>query len=69
VTAKWGWAAVPDDVEQACRILVARFFKVREAPLGVAGFGDLGLIRVRDDPTALGLLQPYPRLGSRLMVA
>jgi hypothetical protein len=69
VTAKWGWAAVPDDVEQACRILVAKFFKVREAPLGVAGFGDLGLIRVRDDPTAMGLLRPYRRLGSGVLVA
>lgn len=56
VTAKWGWAAVPKQVKQATRILAAEFFRLKDAPLGVAGFNEFGPIRVREVPQAAALL-------------
>ncbi|PXY21126.1 hypothetical protein [Prauserella muralis] len=61
VTAQWGWAAVPPRVVQACKILAAETLKLRDAPLGVAGFGDFGVVRVRDNPKAANKLAPLVR--------
>ena len=64
VTAKWGWAAIPDPVTQACIIQASRIFKRYDSPLGVAGFGDLGAIRVSRflDPDMAQLVEPYRRM-------
>lgn len=60
ITGVWGWPAVPADVRQACLILAAEQFKLKDAPLGSAvGIADLGIIRVRENPQADRLLQPY----------
>lgn len=63
ITAKWGWQAVPDSVVQAVYIIAAQYFKLSDAPLGVAGFGSGGdgfsAIKVSDVPQAWGLLCPY----------
>lgn len=60
ITGTWGWPAVPDAVKQACRIQVARIFKRADSPLGVAGFGEFGVVRVsRLDPDVVDLLAPY----------
>jgi hypothetical protein len=59
VTAQWGWAAVPDGVHQACLLLASELFKLREAPFGVAAYGDYGPVRVRQNPMACALLHPY----------
>lgn len=61
VTARWGWAAVPPPVRQACLILAAETHKLREAPFGVAGFGEFGVVRVRANPMAGKKLMPYVR--------
>lgn len=61
VTAQWGWATVPAPVKQACLILAAETFKLKDAPFGVAGFGDFGAVRVRDNPMAKAKLIPYRR--------
>jgi hypothetical protein len=61
VTALWGWASTPDMVKQAAKVLANELYKSREAPLGVAGFGDLGLIRVRANPVVARLLAPFVR--------
>src|SRR5690606_8555257 len=45
VTGHFGWAAVPPDVKQACLMLAAETFKMREAPFGVAGWSEFGAIR------------------------
>jgi hypothetical protein len=50
VTAQWGWAAVPAPVKQATLMLAAQNFKISEAPFGVAGFDQYGVVRVRDIP-------------------
>jgi hypothetical protein len=65
VTGGFGWAAVPDAIKQATILLSIRIFKRLDSPLAVAGFGDLGAIRVsRTDPDVMALIHPYAR-GSR----
>ena len=60
MTGTWGWAAVPDDVREACILLSMRNFSRYNSPLGVAGSPDMGSILVRAvDPDARDLLNPY----------
>ena len=64
VTGVWGWPAVPLAVKQACRIQSSRMFKRAESPLGVAGFGEFGVVRVSTlDPDVKALLEPYKIVG------
>lgn len=63
VTAQWGWAAVPAPVKQACLMLAAKNFQLKDAPLGVAGMGEFGFVRVQDDRGAMAKLKPYRRYG------
>lgn len=52
VTGVWGWPAVPFAVKEAALILAADFFKLKDAPFGVAGFGEF-------DMRVMSLLGPY----------
>jgi hypothetical protein len=61
VTARWGWAAVPDAIKEACQICAEEIFKLRDAPFGVAGFADYGAVRVRQNPIACSMISPYRR--------
>jgi Phage gp6-like head-tail connector protein len=61
VTARWGWTAVPPAVHDATLIGAEELYKLKDAPFGVAGFGDFGQIRVRDNPKVQALLSPYRR--------
>lgn len=61
VTTKWGWPAVPDPVKQACLILASETFQIKDAPFGVAGLDQFGVIRVRDNRMAESKLAPYVR--------
>jgi len=64
VTAVFGWPEVPEPVTQATIIQASRIFKRYDSPLGVAGFGDLGAIRVSRylDPDMAQLVEPYRRM-------
>lgn len=61
VTAKWGWPAVPEPVRQACLIQAQRIFGRPGAPLGVAGFSEMGaVVRLqRLDPDVEAMLNDY----------
>ena len=61
ITGVWGWSAVPIAVTQATIIQSSRIYKRLDSPLGVAGFGDLGAIRVGRslDPDVEQLVMPY----------
>jgi hypothetical protein len=70
ITARWGWANpdaadhyLPQPVEQAAQIQGVSIFKSADAPLGIAGFGDIGIMRLRQamHPVAAALLPPYRR--------
>lgn len=58
VTAKWGWEDVPENVITACLMLASSDAKAKDAPFGVAGFGDYA-IRVRSNPMVEEKLRPY----------
>jgi hypothetical protein len=63
VVGTFGWATVPTAVRQACIVLSLRLWKRFDSPLGVAGFGDMGAMRVgRIDPDVQALLQPFVKV-------
>jgi hypothetical protein len=61
ITGTWGWPEIPTAVKQATIIQASRLFKRLDSPLGVAGFGDMGAIRVSRflDSDVEQLLMPY----------
>lgn len=60
VVGTFGFATTPVDIKQATIILSIRQFKRYDSPLGVAGFGDLGAMRVaRFDPDVEALVAPW----------
>ena len=62
VTAKWGWAAVPEAVRQATEIIAAETYQLKDAPFGTAGMDQFGNIyHVRDNRIAAGKLARYCR--------
>jgi hypothetical protein len=64
VEARYGWPAVPDAVREATILQASRLFTRLDSPLGVAGFGDMGAMRVSRfvDPDVEQLLAPYRRV-------
>lgn len=64
ITATWGWPTVPGVVTQAAVIQASRIFARLQSPLGVAGFNELGAIRVGRalDPDVAQLLGPYVKM-------
>jgi hypothetical protein len=57
VTAKFGWSAVPPEVNEATLLKAASLFKRKDAPFAVAGFGEFGVVRIgRNDPDVMDLL-------------
>jgi len=64
ITGTWGFASVPIAVTQACVIQSSRIYKRLDSPLGVAGFGDLGVMRVSQklDPDVAQLVDSYRKV-------
>jgi hypothetical protein len=63
VTGQFGWPAVPEPIKQATMMLASRLVKqVREAPFGIAGFGDGVAVRLAGaDPVIGSMLERYQR--------
>jgi hypothetical protein len=63
VVGVFGWSAIPDAVKQAAILVAIRTFKRLDSPFGIAGFGDVGIIRVgRTDPDVEALLMPFKKV-------
>jgi hypothetical protein len=64
VTAQFGFPAVPVVVVQAAVLQSARIFTRLQSPLGVAGFGEMGIMRVGRslDPDVSQLVEPFRRM-------
>ena len=63
VTGTFGYTPVPTAVKQATIMSATRLYKRYDSPLGVLGFGDLGVVRIsRLDPDIASLLSPYRRI-------
>lgn len=64
VASKFGWSAVPADVEYASLLKATSLFRRKDAPFGVAGFGDFGPVRInRKDSDVIDLLNPFVKVG------
>jgi hypothetical protein len=59
ITATWGWQEVPAGVQQAALMMAADLFKTKDAPWGIAGMGELGLVKAQANPWIVELLRPY----------
>jgi hypothetical protein len=63
VVGTFGWAAIPTAIKQATILLSMRQFKRYDSPLGIAGFGDMGAMRVsRLDPDVEALVSPFKKV-------
>lgn len=62
VTAVWGWASVPAPVTQACIMMAAQEFRMKDAPLGMAGMTEFGTpVKVVSIPKVEQMLCKYRR--------
>lgn len=62
ITARFGWSFCPPQVEEACILLATQLFKRKDAPFGVAQFGDIAAVQVvRTDKHVNDLLWPFLR--------
>lgn len=62
IVGTFGWSAVPTAIKYATILLGSRLFKRMDSPLGVAGIGDIGVIRVsRIDPDIDALIGPFKK--------
>ena len=68
ITAKWGYATTPEPIKYACKMLASELFAMRNAPLGVAGVGDFGVVNVQQNREVTRLLLPF-RKASVLGIA
>jgi len=61
----YGFTPQPIQVTQATVIQASRIFKRLDSPLGVAGFGDMGAIRVgKVDPDVAMLIRPFKKIAA-----
>jgi len=60
----FGWPETPDAVREATILQASRLFTRLDSPLGIAGFGDMGGMRVsfKGDPDVMMLLAPFRRV-------
>jgi hypothetical protein len=61
ITGVFGWPQVPPVVTQAALLLASDWFKLKDAPWGVAGIGDIGVIKVNPNPWIAEQLRCYIR--------
>jgi hypothetical protein len=60
----YGFTPTPIQITQATIIQASRIYKRLDSPLGVAGFGDLGAIRVgKVDPDVAQLIRPFKKFA------
>lgn len=46
ITTRWGWPTIPNKASQATLLRAQRLFRRSASPEGVAGFNDLGVVRL-----------------------
>lgn len=61
LTAKWGWETLPTPVNDSALIMGEESFRLADSPFGVGGYGQFGIVRVRDNPFVARKLGPYLR--------
>jgi hypothetical protein len=68
ITATWGFGYVPTSVVRACIAQASRLHARNLSPYGVAGFGDMGVVRLAQglDVDVQQLLTPYCKIRGNL---
>jgi len=60
VTATWGWSQIPEQVREACLLKATNYYKRKDAPWGIAGSNEWGLVRItRQDVDVIELLNNF----------
>jgi hypothetical protein len=64
VRGVYGFPSIPLVITQATVLQSSRIFTRLQSPLGIAGFGELGVVRVTRalDPDVAALVEPYRRI-------
>jgi hypothetical protein len=61
ITGVFGWPQVPPVVTQAALLIASDWFKLKDAPWGVMGMADLGIVRLNPNPWIAEQLRCYIR--------
>jgi hypothetical protein len=61
ITGVFGWPQVPSAIHQAALLIASDWFKLKDAPWGVAGMGDFGVVKTSPNPWISDQLRPYIR--------
>lgn len=64
ITGVFGWPAVPYLVKQVCLQAAEDIYKLKDAPFGVLGSAEMGLMRIQANPEMQDMLWSYVR-GSK----
>lgn len=59
ITATWGWEVIPPSVAQASLLLCTDIFKSKDAPWGIAGTAETGLMKVTSNPWIVEFLHDF----------
>lgn len=59
VTATWGWAAVPFEVVEACKLMTKMILEGRDTKFGVAGFTETAAVGQRFDTLLRPIVAQY----------
>lgn len=68
VITTWGWPVIPPSVQQASLLLCTDVFKSKDAPWGIAGTAETGLMRVQSNPWAVEFLHDYVNMRRKVGV-
>lgn len=68
VTATFGWAAAPTPVVECIKMIAKDIASARELRGDVGGFGEFGVVRVRQNSQIAGMLMPYRRMAKSAYV-
>lgn len=68
-TARWGWLASPTAVIEATMIHAKDIVHMRQNRFGVAGFGEFGVVRIRENTPVFEMLDPFRMYAKTIGVA
>lgn len=59
VTANFGWPIVPTPIYEACLIGAEELALLKDAPFGVGGYGEFGIVKAKNNPFVQRLCEQY----------